>query len=191
VYDIHLPTRNCLSLLTSQQAGRISLPIALELNKNGYQVTILTRDATRLADLPEAIKTQRVDYDSDFMLARALHGQDALVSTVAMSAISHQPRLIEAAIAAGAKYFIPAEYTVNSRDAAAQAQPMMASVVAVQKYLALKKIRSPGSCLTVALCWSLFLTILSFSISPSGLRLCGMEEKAPSVTRISHLLHEL
>jgi hypothetical protein len=111
----------------------------LELNKNGYQVTILTRDATRLVDLPSAIRTQRVDYDSDSMLARALHGQDALVSTVAMSAISNQPRLIDAAIAAGVRYFVPAEYTVNSRDATAQAQPMMASVVAVQKYLATKE----------------------------------------------------
>jgi hypothetical protein len=111
----------------------------LELNKNGYQVTILTRDTTRLVDLPLVIRTQRVDYDSDFMLTRALHGPDALVSTVAMSAISNQPRLIDAAIAAGVKYFIPAEHTVNSRDAAAQAQPMMASVVAIQKYLATKE----------------------------------------------------
>jgi hypothetical protein len=47
--------------------------------------------------------------------------------------------MIDAAIAAGVKLFIPAEYTVNSRDALAQAQPMMASVVAVQNYLATKE----------------------------------------------------
>jgi hypothetical protein len=74
-----------------------------------------------------------------FCQPTALHDQDALISTVAISAISNQPRLIDAAIAAGVKYFIPAEYTVNSCDAAAQAQPMMASVVAIQKYLATKE----------------------------------------------------
>jgi hypothetical protein len=47
--------------------------------------------------------------------------------------------MIDAAIAAGVKLFVPAEYTVNSRDALAQAQPMMASVVAIQKYLATKE----------------------------------------------------
>lgn len=47
--------------------------------------------------------------------------------------------MIDAAIAAGVKLFIPAEYTVNSRDTLAQAQPMMASVVAIQKYLATKE----------------------------------------------------
>lgn len=47
--------------------------------------------------------------------------------------------MIDAAIAAGVKLFIPAEYTVNSRDTLAQAQPMMASVVGIQKYLATKE----------------------------------------------------
>ena len=79
-----------------------------------------------------------MDYDSQTSLERALKGQDALVSTVAMSAISNQPLLIDAAIAAGVKLFVPAEYTVNSRDPPAQARPMMASVVAIQHYLATK-----------------------------------------------------
>jgi hypothetical protein len=90
-------------------------------------------------ELPSSIKTEQVDYDSQTSLERALEGQDALISTVAMSAISNQPRMIDAAVAAGVKLFIPAEYTVNSRDALAQAQPMMASVVAIQKCLATKE----------------------------------------------------
>lgn len=127
-----------LILLTSWQAGRIGLPIAVELEKSGYQVTVLTRNGTKPKDLPQSIKIQQVDYDSQSSLAQALQGQDALISTVAMSAISKQPQMIDAAIAAGVKLFIPAEYTVNSRDPQAQAQPMMSSVVAIQKYLATK-----------------------------------------------------
>lgn len=141
MYDVHVSATYSVISLTSKQAGRIGLPIALELNNNGYQVTIFTRDAKHLTVLPTAIKIQQVDYDSERSLVGALHDQDALVSAVAMSAISNQPRMIDAAIAAGVKYFIPAEYTVNSRDAAAQGQPMMSSVVAMQKYLATKEDR--------------------------------------------------
>ncbi|GAB7324554.1 hypothetical protein MBLNU13_g08455t1 [Cladosporium sp. NU13] len=119
-------------------AGRIGLPIALELDNSGYQVTVLTRDATLSKELPSSIKIEQVEYDSQSSLEHALQGHDALISTVAMSAISNQPQMIDAAIAAGVKWFIPAEYTVNSRDTLAQAQPMMSSVVAIQKFLATK-----------------------------------------------------
>jgi hypothetical protein len=111
----------------------------LELNKAGYEVTLLARDVTKSKDLPADIRLQQVDYNSDMSLSQALEGQDALISTVAMSAISNQPRMIDAAITAGVKLFIPAEYTANSRDVQAQAQPLMSSVVAIQKYLATKE----------------------------------------------------
>lgn len=111
----------------------------MELGKSGYQVIVLTRDAASSQELPSSITLEQVDYVSQSSLERALEGHDALISTVAMSAISNQPLMIDAAIAAGVKLFIPAEYTVNSRDALAQAQPMMASVVAIQKYLATKE----------------------------------------------------
>lgn len=108
----------------------------MELDRSGYEVTVLTRDAANVKDLPSSIKIEQVDYDSQTSLERVLKEQDALISTVAMSAISNQPLMIDAAVAAGVKLFIPAEYTVNSRDTLAQAQPLMSSVVAIQKYLA-------------------------------------------------------
>jgi hypothetical protein len=111
----------------------------LELNKAGNEVTLLTRDVTKSKDLPADIRLQQVDYNSDMSLSQALEGQDALISTVVMSAISNQPRMIDAAITAGVKLFIPAEYTANSRDVQAQAQPLMSSVVAIQRYLATKE----------------------------------------------------
>lgn len=113
--------------------------MVIELLKSGYDVTVLTRDTERLSKVFPTARIVAVNYDSDASLTKALQDQDAVVSTVAMSAISNQPRLIDAAIAAGVRYFIPAEYTVNSRDATAQAQPMMASVVAIQQYLATKE----------------------------------------------------
>ena len=86
-------------VLSSHQAGCIGLPILLELHNSGYQVTVLTRDATRLQGLPANVRIQHVDYDSDGSLIQALQSQDSLVSTVAMSAISHRLRMIDAAIA--------------------------------------------------------------------------------------------
>lgn len=100
---------------------------------------MLTRNAASVAEKSSLARIVEVDYDSDASLREAFIGQDAVVSTVAMSAISNQPRMIDAAIAAGVKLYIPAEYTVNSRDRNAQAQPMMASVVSIQQYLSSKE----------------------------------------------------
>jgi uncharacterized protein YbjT (DUF2867 family) len=74
--------------MTSHQAGRIGLPILLELHKSGYQVTVLTQDATRLQGLPANVKIQHVDYDSDDSLIQALQDQDALI--VATSTLSRR-----------------------------------------------------------------------------------------------------
>ena len=117
------------------QAGRIGGPVVDELANAGFDVTVLTRDPAHVQGKSSNARTVQVDYDSDSSLAEALKGQDALVSTVAMSAIGNQKRMIDVAINAGVKYYIPAEYTVNSRAPNAQAQPMMASVVQIQKVL--------------------------------------------------------
>lgn len=122
-----------------RQAGRIGGTVVNELVNAGFDVTVLTRNSNHQTGKSAKAKVVQVDYDSDSSLTEALRGQDAVVSTVAMSAIGNQQRMIDAAISAGVKYFIPAEYTVNSRDAAAQAQPMMASVVAIQQYLESKQ----------------------------------------------------
>lgn len=88
-----------------------------------------------MTDVPSGVNVQEVDYDSDTSLQKALHGQDALVSTVAMSAVSNQPRLIDAAITAGVKHFIPAEYSISTRDPKAQWLPVYSTVIEIQKYL--------------------------------------------------------
>lgn len=109
-----------------------------QLINDGYAVTVLTRGAAGLETKFPKARLLEVDYDSESSLVQALQGQEALVSTVAISAIANQERLIDAAITAGVKYYIPAEYTVNSREPTAQAQPLMGSIVPVQKYLATK-----------------------------------------------------
>lgn len=86
----------------------------LALVKAGFETTVLTRSAQALYDLPAGCQVCEVDYDSDDSLKSALQGQDAVISTVAMSAITNQKRIVDAAIHAGVKHFIPAEFTVGT-----------------------------------------------------------------------------
>lgn len=52
-----------------------------------------------------------------------------------MSAITNQKVMIDAAIEAGVKHFIPAEYTVATRDPRAQWIPIYSTVLDVEHYL--------------------------------------------------------
>lgn len=115
------------------------MPVVHKLAQAGFQTTVLSRDASHLKDLPAGVAVQQVDYDSDESLQKALQGQDAVVSTVAMSGILNQKRMIDAAIAVGVKYFIPAEYTLSTRDPAAQWLPTYATVLEIQSYLAARE----------------------------------------------------
>lgn len=83
---------------------------------------MLTRDAANLSNRFPRARIVEVDYDSDTSLINALDKEAAIVSAMAKSAISDQPRMINAAVTAGVNLFIPAEYTANSHDANAQAQ---------------------------------------------------------------------
>lgn len=107
----------------------------LELAKAGFKTTVLTRSAALVTDLPPGVDVKEADYNSKESLIQALKGQDALVSTVAMSAIENQKLMIDAAIEAGVKHFIPAEYTIATRDPKAQWIPIYSSVLDIEHYL--------------------------------------------------------
>lgn len=117
------------------QKGRIGTPIVHALARAGLETTVLTRSAQALQNLPVGVLVREVDYDSNDSLKNALQGQDAVVSTVAMSAIANQKRMIDAAIDVGVKFFIPAEFTVESRHPDARRLPLLASIIDIQDYL--------------------------------------------------------
>ncbi len=60
---------------------------------------------------------KKVDYTSVDALKEALAGQDAVVSVLGTFAVGGQQPLIDAAIAVGARRFIPSEFGVNTRKA--------------------------------------------------------------------------
>ncbi|KAL3427453.1 oxidoreductase [Phlyctema vagabunda] len=103
------------------------------LNAN-YEVTVLTR-AQKSATFAQGVKVVEVDYESLQSLQSALEGHDAVVSTVAPMAISGQKLLIDAAVLAGVKRFIPSDFGTCSTNPKVQSLPLYASMSEIQKYL--------------------------------------------------------
>ena len=118
-------------------SGNLGPAILNQLVAENFTVTVLTR-ADSKATFPAAVKVVRADYESLDSLTYALIGQDAFVSSLASLAIGVQILLIDAAVAAGVKRFIPSEFGSNSRNELARKLPVYAEKVKVQGYLAQK-----------------------------------------------------
>lgn len=88
------------------------------------------------------MKVISVDYDSLESLTNALNGQDAVVSVLSSAAIATQLRLVEAAVKAHVKRFIPSEFGANTSAEKTQALPVFKDKIVVQD--ALKKEAESG-----------------------------------------------
>ena len=118
-------------------SGNLGPAILNQLLLADFTVTVLTRPDSH-SSFPPTVKVVSVDYDSPDSLTSALKGQDALISTLGSLAIGVQVRLIDAAIAAGVKRFIPSEFGSNNRNERARKLPVYAAKVKIQEYLAEK-----------------------------------------------------
>ncbi|EGU73298.1 hypothetical protein FOPG_18697 [Fusarium oxysporum f. sp. conglutinans race 2 54008] len=95
-------------------SGNIGEPVVEALLAAGFHVTALARESSS-ATFPPGVDVKRVDYDSVESLKSALQDQDAVVSTITPTLLSKQVQIIDAAIAAGVRRFIPSEYGINTR----------------------------------------------------------------------------
>ncbi|KAK9695956.1 hypothetical protein K7432_012719 [Basidiobolus ranarum] len=94
-------------------SGGLGAFITKALIRSNYQVTVLTRDTKTL--VPGA-KTVTIDYHNHDDLVEALRGIDAIVSTISGTALlDGQIILINAAVEAGVKRFLPSEFGVDLR----------------------------------------------------------------------------
>jgi len=87
--------------------GNLGPSIVNALVDAGFQVQAITRSG-KAEGLPSSVKVTKVDYSSQDSLVSALRGQDAFVSAVPDH--NMQPALIDAAITAGVKRFLPSEF---------------------------------------------------------------------------------
>jgi hypothetical protein len=98
----------------NQAGGNLGPPILKALDDDPqFNVSILTRSSSK-STFPSHIKVHRVD-DSypENELVEAFKGQDAVISTVALGGVLQQIPMIDAAVKAGVKRFLPAEYGGN------------------------------------------------------------------------------
>lgn len=93
--------------------GNLGPAIVHALVSSGFTVTVISRRESS-SNFPPSVRVVKVDYKSDSELANAVKGQDAVVSTIATSALPIQQKIIDAAVKAGVKRFIPSEFGINT-----------------------------------------------------------------------------
>ncbi|OLN84427.1 Isoflavone reductase-like protein IRL 3 [Colletotrichum chlorophyti] len=112
------PVKNVLVIGASGNVGRSTIEALLEDN---FQVTGLTRDTSK-ATLPTGVTHVKSDF-SEASLLEAFRGQDAVVSTISSitpaGVLASQNAIVDTAIAAGVKVFIPSEFGIDTSDPSA------------------------------------------------------------------------
>lgn len=103
-----------LSDLTNieQASGNVGSSVLPELLKSDLVLSAVTRE-TSSAKFPEGVTHVKSDFSLS-SLTEAFKGQDAVISMLPITALGDQAVVIEAAIAAGVKRFIPSEYGSDS-----------------------------------------------------------------------------
>lgn len=80
------------------------------LKTGKHTVTAITR-ADSKSELPKEVIPKVVDYEKPETIVEALKGQDALVITLGVFALSNEVTLIEAADKAGVHWVLPNEWS--------------------------------------------------------------------------------
>ncbi|KAK1635387.1 isoflavone reductase [Colletotrichum phormii] len=93
-------------------SGNVGTAVLPELLKSDLDLTILSREGSS-AIFPPGANVIKTDYSEDFPV-KILAGQDAVVSMLPIMALGEQQKIVEAAVKAGVKRFIPSEYGSDS-----------------------------------------------------------------------------
>ncbi|KAH6977509.1 isoflavone reductase [Ilyonectria sp. MPI-CAGE-AT-0026] len=93
-------------------SGNVGSSVLPELLKSDLVLSAVTRE-TSSAKFPEGVAHVKSDFSLS-SLTEAFKGQDAVISMLPITALGDQAVVIEAAIAAGVKRFIPSEYGSDS-----------------------------------------------------------------------------
>jgi len=126
--------------------GNLGLPILKALLGAGFGVTVLSRvggNSSRLSSHPN-LTIKEVDFNSIRSMTAALLGAQVVISCLATAAIGSQNPLIDAAVDAGVKRFIPAEFGMDSQNPRCVQLPVCMPKAATQKYLLEKSKFNPG-----------------------------------------------
>lgn len=118
-------------------SGNVGKSTLKALSEEGFQVTGLSRHFPENS-VPAGVKFINSDYSAASLL-NVFKGQDAVISTVSSTnpgALDLQKSLIDTAIAAGVKIFVPSEYGVDTSDRSSpNFIPFLGGKIAILDYL--------------------------------------------------------
>ncbi|EXJ57696.1 uncharacterized protein A1O5_12486 [Cladophialophora psammophila CBS 110553] len=146
---------------------------ALASKPSLFNVSIIARKTSK-STFPEGLEVHYVDVDLPHdQLVKAMQGQDAVISAIGFGAIALEEKLVDAAVEAKVKRFLPSEYGVNNTNPPARALcPVFDAKGAIIEYL--KQKESSG---------------LSWTAVPTGLWLDWSLEPAISFAGINIKTH--
>lgn len=125
------------NVLVVGASGNVGKSTLKAVSEDGFNVTGLSRHSPENS-VPAGVKFINSDY-SAVSLLDAFKGQDAVISTVsstASGALDLQKSLIDTAIAAGVKIFVPSEYGVDTSDRSSpNFIPFLEGKIAILDYL--------------------------------------------------------
>ncbi|KAG4440389.1 hypothetical protein IFR05_004129 [Cadophora sp. M221] len=149
-------------------SGNLGPAVVKALIDTGFAVTVLTRIESK-ATFPSEVRVHRTDYDSATSLAEAFAGQDAVVSTIATVALGQQQKIIDAAVKAGVKRFIPSEFGLNTQKVTGNVAKILGAKLAAQEQLKKAVAENPqfswtGIATSLFFDWGLKVGSLGFSV---------------------------
>jgi len=109
--------------------GNLGPVIVKALLEHKFEVTAVTfnnPEDPKYADLKaKGVKVVGANIDDKASLVHAFHGIDAVISTVGGALFGKQNHLVDAAIEAGVKRFIPSEFGVSDQDPALKDEALL------------------------------------------------------------------
>lgn len=125
------------NVLVVGASGNVGKSTVKALSEDGFQVTGMSRHSP-VGSVPAGVKFINTDYSAASLLD-AFRGQDAVISTVSSTnpgSLDLQKSLIDAAIEAGVRIFVPSEYGVDTSDRSSpNFIPFLAEKIAILDYL--------------------------------------------------------
>lgn len=122
----------------NSQYGNLGSFVVSSLVDAGFSVTVVGRTVKKPEDLPAGVKSVAALYASPESLEAAFRGQDVIICTVTLEAVLGQKSIIDAAIKAGVKRFIPSDYGSITTDPRAKDITLYAPFFEIQSYLQAK-----------------------------------------------------
>ncbi|MCJ1303350.1 hypothetical protein MMC08_006159 [Hypocenomyce scalaris] len=116
-------------------SGSLGVPVLNALVKSGkFNVTVVKRPPSS-ASFPDSVTVRTADLSSVDSVTAAFKGQDAVVSTVGTAGLPGQGVLVEAAVAAGVKRFLPSDFGSDLANPKVSVLPVFKFKTAMHKTL--------------------------------------------------------